>query len=189
MIIASWGGDRSPPGDTEQRMAEFAQMLDTAIANADSRDQLMASRTRLLSAGDEGLRARAVGYLKRLHAQLPEACLLYVVDDPLELPLEYLLTIADPERTEEDTAALRPMIGRLICRFLESDRGLRASTERRVYAIQQLALFGRAGAEKVLDALLVKRRAPFLPRESRAVRTAAKKAIAELRARRGGPNV
>ena len=56
VIIASWAGERSPPGDTEERMAKFAQMLDTAIANADSRDQLMASRARLLTAGDEARR-------------------------------------------------------------------------------------------------------------------------------------
>ena len=56
VIIASWGGERSPPGDTEERMAKFAQLLDTAIANADGRDQLMASRARLLTAGDEARR-------------------------------------------------------------------------------------------------------------------------------------
>jgi signal transduction histidine kinase len=37
-------------------MAKFAQLLGTAIANADSRDQLMASRARLLTAGDEARR-------------------------------------------------------------------------------------------------------------------------------------
>jgi signal transduction histidine kinase len=37
-------------------MARFAQLLDTAIANADSRDQLTASRTRLMTAGDEARR-------------------------------------------------------------------------------------------------------------------------------------
>ena len=56
VIVASWGGERSPPGDTEERMAKFAQLLDTAIANADSRDQLIASRARLLTAGDEARR-------------------------------------------------------------------------------------------------------------------------------------
>jgi PAS domain S-box-containing protein len=44
VIIASWGGERSLPGDTEERMAKFAQLLDTAIANADGRDKLTASR-------------------------------------------------------------------------------------------------------------------------------------------------
>src|SRR4051794_12780592 len=56
VIIASWGVERSPPGDTEDRMAKFAQLLETAIANADGRDQLMASRARLLTAGDAARR-------------------------------------------------------------------------------------------------------------------------------------
>jgi signal transduction histidine kinase len=37
-------------------MASFAELLDTAIANADSRDQLTASRARLLAAGDDARR-------------------------------------------------------------------------------------------------------------------------------------
>jgi PAS domain S-box-containing protein len=54
--IAIWVGDASPPPDTEARMSQFAGLLDTAIANADSRDQLTASRARLLTAGDEARR-------------------------------------------------------------------------------------------------------------------------------------
>jgi signal transduction histidine kinase len=56
LITASWKGEQSPPAGTEQRMVRFAQLLATAIANADSRDQLQASRARLLSAGDEARR-------------------------------------------------------------------------------------------------------------------------------------
>jgi signal transduction histidine kinase/PAS domain-containing protein len=56
VIIATWNGEASPPADTEERMAQFAQLLDTAIANADSRDQLTASRARLLTEGDEARR-------------------------------------------------------------------------------------------------------------------------------------
>ena len=37
-------------------MSQFAELLETAIANADSRDQLTASRVRLLAAGDEARR-------------------------------------------------------------------------------------------------------------------------------------
>jgi signal transduction histidine kinase len=55
VYIANWG-DESPPAGTEQRMAQFAQLLEAAIANADSRDQLIASRARLLTAGDEARR-------------------------------------------------------------------------------------------------------------------------------------
>jgi PAS domain S-box-containing protein len=56
VIVTSWGGERSPPNDTEEHMTEFAQLLGTAIANADSREQLTASRARLLTAGDEARR-------------------------------------------------------------------------------------------------------------------------------------
>jgi signal transduction histidine kinase/uncharacterized protein YoaH (UPF0181 family) len=56
VITASWAGSESPPDDTEERMTSFAALLDTAIANADSRDQLTASRARLVAAGDEARR-------------------------------------------------------------------------------------------------------------------------------------
>ena len=44
------------PPHTEERMSQFAQLLDTAIANAAGRDLLTASRTRLVTAGDEARR-------------------------------------------------------------------------------------------------------------------------------------
>jgi signal transduction histidine kinase len=56
VVIANWTGDASPPADTEARMTEFVGLLETAIANADSRDQLTASRARLLTAADEARR-------------------------------------------------------------------------------------------------------------------------------------
>jgi signal transduction histidine kinase len=56
VIITSWGGERSPPDDTEEHLAKFAQLLEAAIANADSREQLTASRARLLTAADDARR-------------------------------------------------------------------------------------------------------------------------------------
>jgi signal transduction histidine kinase len=56
VVVANWTGGESPPADTEERMSQFAQLLDSAIANADSRAQLMASRSRLLTAADEARR-------------------------------------------------------------------------------------------------------------------------------------
>jgi signal transduction histidine kinase len=55
-IAVSWAGREPPPADTEERIAQFAELLDTAIANADSRDQLTASRARLMTEGDEARR-------------------------------------------------------------------------------------------------------------------------------------
>src|SRR4051794_2156639 len=56
VVLANWNGEESPPAGTEQRMSQFAELLDTAIANADSRDQLTASRARLVTEGDEARR-------------------------------------------------------------------------------------------------------------------------------------
>jgi signal transduction histidine kinase len=52
---ASWS-EEEPPPDTEERMARFAELVGTAIANADSRAQLTASRARVVAAGDEARR-------------------------------------------------------------------------------------------------------------------------------------
>jgi signal transduction histidine kinase len=56
VIAAGWSGAESPAPETEARMVKFAELLDTAIANADSRDQLAASRARLVAEGDEARR-------------------------------------------------------------------------------------------------------------------------------------
>jgi signal transduction histidine kinase len=44
------------PDETERRMEHFTALVSTAIANADNLDQLMASRARLVSAGDAARR-------------------------------------------------------------------------------------------------------------------------------------
>ena len=55
VISASWDRARPEP-DAERQIAEFAQLLSTAIANADAHDELTASRARLLSAADAARR-------------------------------------------------------------------------------------------------------------------------------------
>jgi GAF domain-containing protein len=55
-ITVRWVDEEPRPADTEERMVQFAELLGTAIANADSRDQLRASRARLLTEGDEARR-------------------------------------------------------------------------------------------------------------------------------------
>ncbi len=56
-VLAAIWTDRGPASDdTEERLAGFAELLDTAIGNADSRDQLTASRARVLAAGDDARR-------------------------------------------------------------------------------------------------------------------------------------
>jgi signal transduction histidine kinase len=56
VILTIWRREGSPPADTEERMGKFAELLETAIANADSRDQLTASRARLVTEADDARR-------------------------------------------------------------------------------------------------------------------------------------
>jgi signal transduction histidine kinase len=55
-ITGGWMGDEPAPPDAEQRLTEFAELLALAVANADSRAQLTASRARMVAAGDEARR-------------------------------------------------------------------------------------------------------------------------------------
>ena len=54
-----WGGLASttsgnpPPADTEDRLARFADLAAAAIANAENREKLRASRARVVAAADE----------------------------------------------------------------------------------------------------------------------------------------
>ena len=58
-----WGaaivGSSAPaplPPDTEARMCDFADLVATAIANAATRTELIASRARIVAAADDGRR-------------------------------------------------------------------------------------------------------------------------------------
>jgi signal transduction histidine kinase len=55
MVVGHYGDESFAP-DAEQRIAQFTELVATAIANADNRDQLTASRARVVAAGDEARR-------------------------------------------------------------------------------------------------------------------------------------
>jgi signal transduction histidine kinase len=53
VIVAAWRHAEMARGDTELRMAQFTELVATAVANAESRAQLAASRTRIVNTADE----------------------------------------------------------------------------------------------------------------------------------------
>jgi GAF domain-containing protein len=55
-MTVGWIGAGRATSDAELRLTEFAALLDVAIANADSRAQLTASRARMVAAGDDARR-------------------------------------------------------------------------------------------------------------------------------------
>jgi signal transduction histidine kinase len=56
VVIAGSSEGQPLPADTEARLASFTELLATAIANAESRADLAASRTRIVAAADEARR-------------------------------------------------------------------------------------------------------------------------------------
>src|SRR6185369_13172271 len=56
VIAASSRSESSFPAGTESQIAEFTELVATAIANAESRAELRSSRTRLLVTADEARR-------------------------------------------------------------------------------------------------------------------------------------
>jgi signal transduction histidine kinase len=56
VVIAGSSGVQPLPPDTEARLADFTKLLATAIANAESRAALAASRARVVAAADEARR-------------------------------------------------------------------------------------------------------------------------------------
>jgi GAF domain-containing protein len=55
-MVAVTSQSEPPPPDTESRLSEFTDLVATAIANAEARTELAASRTRLLTAADDARR-------------------------------------------------------------------------------------------------------------------------------------
>jgi signal transduction histidine kinase len=55
-LAVHWKAQAAPVADDEGRLGQFADLVATAIANAEARDQLAASRARLLTAADDARR-------------------------------------------------------------------------------------------------------------------------------------
>ena len=51
-MVAAWAGERLDPEVVEPRLSEFTELVATAIANAESRAELAASRARVVAASD-----------------------------------------------------------------------------------------------------------------------------------------
>ena len=98
------------PADTEQRMAGFTELIGTAIANADSRAQLTASRARIVAAADDARR--------RIERDLHDGTQQRLVALGLELRLAQAAVPADPPE-------LQTQIGRVADELTGANEELR----------------------------------------------------------------
>jgi len=53
VMLASWAGERVIPPDSEERLVQFTELVATAVANADSRVELITSRARIVATADQ----------------------------------------------------------------------------------------------------------------------------------------
>jgi signal transduction histidine kinase len=116
LITASWKAEQSPPPETEQRMSRFAQLLDTAIANADARAELVASRARLVAASDEARRR----FERDLHDGVQQRLVLL----SLEVRSAEAMAPPDGEELAEQLAQVQNGLAEALDDLRELSRGI-----------------------------------------------------------------
>jgi signal transduction histidine kinase len=116
VVSAGWNGELSPPANTEQRMAQFAQLLDTATANADSRAELIASRARLVAASDEARR--------RFERDLHDGVQQRLVSLALELNLAETIALREDTELVAQLAHIRQGLSEALDDLRELSRGI-----------------------------------------------------------------
>ena len=152
-VLVSTVGETPFPEGAEQRIADFAELVGVALANAEARQELADSRARIVRAGDEERR--------RLERNLHDGAQQRLVALSLELRLaERKLASGDPQAGEliqqasdDLAAALEELreLARGIHPAILSDKGLEPALE---------MLAGRATLPVELCAVLEGRRLP-----------------------------
>jgi signal transduction histidine kinase len=140
VIIAYWSRTKAPSREAETRMAEFAELVATAIANANSREELIASRARVLGAADEARR--------RVVRDLHDGAQQRLVHAIIGLKLAQRALVADP-------AKAKPLIADAIMHAEQANVELRELAHGTFPAI-----LAQGGLEAGVDALTSRLRVP-----------------------------
>jgi signal transduction histidine kinase len=131
---------RELPADTEQRLADFTELVATAIANVDGRAQLVASRARLLTAGDDA-RRRVV---RDLH------------DGAQQRLVQTIITLKLARRAEQNDGASADA---LVAEALDQAEQANAELRELAHGILPPVL-ARGGLQAGVDALVSRMRVP-----------------------------
>jgi PAS domain S-box-containing protein len=113
---ATVGAAESLPPDTEARIGDFADLVATAIANAATRDELIASRARIVAAGDEARR----GFERDLHDGAQQR----LVSLGLELRAAEACVPADRQELKEQMSRLVTSVAEVSAEVQEISRGI-----------------------------------------------------------------
>ncbi|MDX6486091.1 MAG: hypothetical protein QOF43_1244, partial [Gaiellaceae bacterium] len=104
------------PEDTEQRLGEFTELAATAIANAESRSELAASRARIVAASDETRR--------QIERDLHDGTQQRLVSIGFELRLAESTVPAELEETRKTIVKVAGEINSVIDELREISRGI-----------------------------------------------------------------
>jgi signal transduction histidine kinase len=109
--------DRPPlPGDTVERVTDFTDLVATAIANAEARTELTASRARVVAAGDETRR--------RLERDLHDGIQQRLVSLALKAHATEAMQPRPSEEVREELSLLADGIGGALDELREISRGI-----------------------------------------------------------------
>jgi PAS domain S-box-containing protein len=115
-LAASTRDPRGLPGDTERRLSDFAELVAQALANADARDRLAASRARLVEVGD--------AERQRLERNLHDGAQQRLVALGIQLRLVDARLGSDPDAARVDLANARAQLDNALSELRELARGI-----------------------------------------------------------------
>jgi PAS domain S-box-containing protein len=92
-LIAGWDESGTVPDNSESRIAGFAELIATAVANAEARSDLIAARRRVIEAGDAARR--------RVTRDLHDGAQQLLVTAIINLQLAQQKLAADPKEAKE----------------------------------------------------------------------------------------
>jgi signal transduction histidine kinase len=115
-LVASTRETGGLPKDTERRLCDFAELVAQALANADARDKLAASRARLVEVGD--------AERQRLERNLHDGAQQRLVALALQLRLVEARLAKDPDAARQDLVGAREHLDHALSELRELARGI-----------------------------------------------------------------
>jgi signal transduction histidine kinase len=115
-IVAATAELEPLPGEAERRLGDFAELVSQALANADAREKLAASRARIVEAGDAERR--------RLERNLHDGAQQRLVALALQLRLAESALRDDPERAGAQLAGASAQLEEALMELRELGRGI-----------------------------------------------------------------
>src|SRR5215210_2075652 len=114
--VSATRNEGSFPPDAERRVAQFTNLVATALANAEAREELLASRARIVEAGDQERR--------KLERNLHDGAQQRLVSLSLSLRLAQNRVKTDPAGAEQLLETSREELGQALEELRELARGI-----------------------------------------------------------------